>query len=142
MPDQPILITAFFYGLFMDEALLREIGLNPLERKQAFAPGYGLRIGQRATMEKSAQEQCHGILFSMTAAEIEQLYSSDSVADYISQTIQVVTVNGEKMNVACYLLPMEKITGSNPDYARNLAIAAREANLPESSIREIESWID
>ena len=40
----------FFYGLFMDEELLRGKGLNPKNAEPASVDGLALRIGQRAAL--------------------------------------------------------------------------------------------
>ena len=42
-------IDVFFYGLFMDEALLRGKGLNPLDRRVASVENFRLAVGARAT---------------------------------------------------------------------------------------------
>lgn len=40
----------FFYGLFMDEDVLRDRGVSPLRPRSAVVPGYRLRIGRRALL--------------------------------------------------------------------------------------------
>ena len=41
-------ITVFFYGLFMDEELLKAKGVQPTSLRQGCVRGFALRIGQRA----------------------------------------------------------------------------------------------
>ena len=48
MPSRPA--DVFFYGLFMDEDLLREKGLNPQRAALASVDGLALRIGKRAAL--------------------------------------------------------------------------------------------
>jgi hypothetical protein len=43
-------IDVFFYGLFMDDALLREKGINPVDRRMASVENFSLVIGARATL--------------------------------------------------------------------------------------------
>ena len=43
-------IDVFFYGLFMDDALLREKGVNPVDRRMASVENFSLVIGSRATL--------------------------------------------------------------------------------------------
>ncbi len=38
-------IDVFFYGLFMDDALLREKGINPVDRRMAFVENFSLVVG-------------------------------------------------------------------------------------------------
>ena len=54
MYTQPIqgvqVVRVFFYGLFMDESLLATKGIEPSEVNLNFVDGYGLHIGERATL--------------------------------------------------------------------------------------------
>ena len=45
-------IDVFFYGLFMDDALLREKGINPVGRRKASLENFCLLIGARATLSE------------------------------------------------------------------------------------------
>lgn len=67
-------INVFFYGLFMDEALLREKDLNPTNARLASVGDFALVIGQRATTVPSVGDTVHGVVFSLTHEEIERLY--------------------------------------------------------------------
>lgn len=46
-------LDVFFYGLFMEVAVLRKIGLTPVNPRRAYVEGFALRIGQRATLVPS-----------------------------------------------------------------------------------------
>ena len=41
-------IDAFFYGLFMDQTLLKSLGIKAQSPRAGSVPGHALRIGQRA----------------------------------------------------------------------------------------------
>ena len=71
-------IEVFFYGLFMDEELLRSKGVHPVNVRMAAVPGFELRTGQRATLQ-NANACAWGVLMQLTHAEVEQLYSEPSV---------------------------------------------------------------
>lgn len=43
-------LDVFFYGLFMDADLFEAKGLRPRDPRRARIEGYGLRIGERATL--------------------------------------------------------------------------------------------
>ncbi|MGI9305084.1 MAG: hypothetical protein ACR2RB_20615 [Gammaproteobacteria bacterium] len=64
--------NVFFYGLFMDMDLLREQGLQPDDPRQARLDGYGLRIGERATLVASQREQVFGIVAATGSARATQ----------------------------------------------------------------------
>lgn len=131
----------FFYGLFMDEDLLKQKGLHPLDARPAYVVGYGLRIGERATLEKSAGERSYGSVIQLSEDEIDVLYSEENVADYLPEEITTTDLNGVRMSALSYILPMEKLTGRNKEYAEALAVIAGKVGLPAEYIREIKSWI-
>ena len=80
-------IDVFFYGLFMDEALLREKGLSPEGRRPARVEGFRLVIGERATLVPCAGAEAHGVLFSLTPGEVDALYSEASVSAYRPEAV-------------------------------------------------------
>ena len=132
--------SVFFYGLFMDEDLLTGKGFHPSNRKLASANGYGLRIGEKATLVKSESEISYGIVMDLSEDEIENLYSSPGVTDYVQEDIEVTDFDGNTYNVQCYNLPVSKLTGSNSEYAKSLSVAAQKMGLPKSYINQILTW--
>ena len=133
--------TVFFYGLFMDVDLLKVKGLNPSNPELVCVEGYGLRIGERATLEASAGEHAFGSIMELDDEELAVLYGEKSVADYVPEQLVATGMQGKSLEVTSYILPMEKVTGSNSEYAGLLALAARKVGLPDDYIDEIETWI-
>jgi len=68
-------IDVFFYGLFMDEAILRDKGVDPRGRRVASVENFCLLIGARATLWPCADGAAHGVVFSLTHGEVDALYS-------------------------------------------------------------------
>jgi hypothetical protein len=133
--------TVFFYGLFMDKDLLVDKGLHPSDSRIAYVVGYGLRIGERATLENSVSERAFGSIMQLHNEELELLYSEKSVADYIPEEITAIDDEGHSLDVISYILPMENVSGSNSKYAKALSLAARKIGLPIEYVAEIEKWI-
>jgi hypothetical protein len=133
--------SVYFYGLFMDEDLLKEKGLNPSAAKIAYVTGYGLRIGERATLMQSSQERSYGSVIQLDEEEIEILYGDKSVEDYIPEEVTAIGTNGSSLAAMSYILPISKLSGQNREYAKSLAVVARKIGLPEEYIDEIEKWI-
>jgi len=133
--------TVFFYGLFMDVDLLKDKGLNPSNPELVCVEGYGLRIGERATLEASAGERAFGSIMELDDEELAVLYGEKSVADYVPEQLVATGMQGKSLEVTSYILPMEEVTGSNSEYAGLLALAARKVGLPDDYIDEIETWI-
>ncbi len=133
--------AVFFYGLFMDEELLKKKGLNPQKIRPACLKGYGLRIAERATLEQSESESSYGTVMQLTQHELATLYDSDGVADYLPKTVTIIETNGKTTEVESYILPMDKTSGRNSQYAQSLAAVAKKLKLPDDYIKEIETWI-
>ena len=119
--------SVFFYGLFMDEYLLIGKGFHPSNRKLAFANGYGLRIGEKATLVKSVSESSYGIVMDLSEDEIDRLYSASGVSDYVPEQIEVTDKDGNTYKVQCYNLPVSKLTGSNRE-VHKVIICRRSKN--------------
>ena len=133
--------SVFFYGLFMDEDLLKEKGLNPSAAKISYVTGYGLRIGERATLMQSSQERSYGSVIQLDEEDIENLYGDKSVEDYIPEEVTAIGTNGSSLAAMSYILPISKLSGQNREYAKSLAVVARKIGIPEEYIDEIEKWI-
>jgi hypothetical protein len=125
----------------MDEDLLKNKGLNPMDFKLACVAGYGLRIGERATLEISKTEEVFGSIMKLRAEELRQLYGEESVADYIPTRLSATDMEGNHVETISYILPMERLSGRNPKYARALSLVARRVGLPSTYLKTIEAWI-
>ncbi len=131
-------VRAFFYGLFMDESLLASKGLRVSRSAVGYVDGYGLRIGRRATLVPYQTERAYGVLMTLRAADLRALYSDDTVADYVSESVSVVLADGTVESAACYNLPEGKLEGANPEYANSLLMLAARLGLPDDYLRQIK----
>jgi hypothetical protein len=131
-------IDVFFYGLFMDEALLREKGLNPINRRLAAVENFALVITQRATLIPSAGNVVHGIVFSLTHDEIDRLYADTSVSMYRPEAVLAQLADGSTAPCLCFNLPaVHTDEERNLAYATKLRTLATQLNLPESYVQMI-----
>ena len=62
----------------------------------------------------------------MQAKDVEALYSDESVADYIAESVSVVLSDGSLASAICYNLPEHKLEGTNFEYALSLLSLAGE----------------
>ncbi|MGV6827010.1 MAG: gamma-glutamylcyclotransferase family protein [bacterium] len=134
--------TVFFYGLFMDPELLRSENLNPRNIEIAYVKDHQLVIGQRASLIAKQQARAFGTIMNLDNAEITKLYAGDGLDDYTPHKVMTSKVNGESIEAITYILPSDKLVGSNNDYARELASVAEKVGLPASYINEIKRWIE
>ena len=130
-------MKVFFYGLFMDEGLLAKKGIVPSDAVVGYVDGFGLRIGERATLLRFAGTRAYGVMMEISSVEVKNLYSESSVADYVPEPVTVQLVDGSQVEASCYILPGDKITGTNKGYAEALLDLAKELDLPESYLGEI-----
>ena len=108
----------FFYGLFMDEELLRGKGLNPQRPELASVDGLAVRIGQRAALVPAPGGRVHGVVVSLTLAELDRLYSDPSVQEYEPQAVLARLAAGGVVAALCYNLSRPPSpTERNPEYA-------------------------
>lgn len=132
-------IDVFFYGLFMDDGLLREKGMNPLNRRKALVENFSLLIGARATLVPRAGQTVHGVLFSLTHAEVDALYAEASVSVYRPEAVSAQLTDGSIIPALCFNLPAPPAaTERNPQYAAKLRELAGRIGLPASYVSSIE----
>jgi hypothetical protein len=129
MPSR--LADVFFYGLFMDQDLLRAKGLAPQNVELASVPGFALRIGQRAALVPHPSGRVHGVVMSLTLAELERLYSEPSVQAYRPQAVLAHLASGGTIAALCFNLPEAPSPAErNPEYAAKLRSVGQKVGLP------------
>ncbi len=131
-------IAVFFYGLFMDEALLREKGINPQNRRMAMVENFSLVIGERATLVPHSGRRAFGVLFSLTHAEVDALYAEASVSVYRPEAVAAQLADGSVIPALCFNLPVAPASDErNPQYASKLRALAERIGLPQSYVSDI-----
>jgi hypothetical protein len=129
----------FFYGLFMDQDLLRAKGVEPKNVELAAVDDLVLRIGQRAALVPAAGARVHGVVMSLTLAELDRLYSEPSVQAYKPQAVLARLASGGTVAALCYnLLQPPSPAERNPEYAAKLRIVAEKVGLPELYVASLE----
>ena len=134
-------IRVFFYGLFMDESLLASKGVRLTSSTIGYVDGYGLRIGERATLVPEANGRAYGVLMEIASDDAAALYSEQSVADYVAEPVVVTLPRDTQVPAVCYNLPAAKLVGTNPEYAAALLKLATRLGLPDSYLRHIRNAI-
>ncbi|HKC63057.1 MAG TPA: gamma-glutamylcyclotransferase family protein [Pyrinomonadaceae bacterium] len=132
-------IDVFFYGLFMDDALLRGKGIDPKNRRVAWVDNFFLAIGERATLVPCAGgHRVYGVLFSLTHAEVDALYSESSVSAYRPEAVLAQLAEETIIPALCFNLPSPPSTDErNPEYASKLKELASRIGLPPDYVSSI-----
>ncbi len=132
-------IDLFFYGLFMDEALLREKGIRPKNRRVASVDNFCLVIGARATLVPCTGQTVYGVLFSLTHDEVDTLYSETSVSVYRPEAVVAQAADGTAAPALCFNLPLPPSAEErNPQYVAKLRELANRIGLPPSYASSIQ----
>jgi hypothetical protein len=132
-------VDVFFYGLFMDEELLRSKGLDPKWVELATVDDFELRIGERAALAPAAGGRVHGVVASLTMTELSRLYSEPSVQAYKAQAVLVQLSTGGTSAALCYNLAEPPARDAwNPEYASRLRAVALKTGLPAEYIASLD----
>ena len=131
-------IAVFFYGLYMDEALLRRKGIVCYGRQLASLPGYQLLVGQRATLAPAEGARAHGVLAAMTHGDVDRLYTDPVVASYRPEAVLVEAADGTRAVALCFNLPtVPEQQVRNAEYAEQLRAVAESVGLPKDYVAKI-----
>lgn len=131
-------VDVFFYGLFMDQDLLREKRLAPENVELASVTGYALQIGRRAGLVRRESETVFGTVMALTPAEIARLYGEGGFQDYKPIPVLARRKDGSLTPALCYNLPVPPATNErNADYARRLKAVGQKVGLPEEYLQSI-----
>ena len=127
----------FFYGWFMDAALLREKGARPRNRRLAWVDGYRLVIRARASLVADPPARAHGVVMTLTDEELDRLYAEPGVRDYRPEKVRVGLADGGTATAVCYNIVANPAAAPNPEYLARWKIIAAEVGLPADFIAAI-----
>ena len=121
----------FFYGLFMDERVLREKGVHPRASRKAVVNGYRLKIGERAMMLPEPSSQVFGMVHVLTEREVDLLYAEPGLDMYRPETVVATFEDGSTRSVTTFNLQQttteEKV---NTEYAMKLQRVLERLGFP------------
>jgi len=133
-------VDGFFYGLYMDVEVLRELGVVPLGPRRAYVDGFVLRIGGRATLLPSPGSRVYGMLFALTHAELDRLYTAPGLEQYRQEAVLAQPLERKTPTPAlCYNLREAPASHErNPEYAARLQRALRRLDFPPEYVASVE----
>ena len=131
-------VDAFFYGLFMDESVLRKTGVTPSDPRRAFVVDFALRIGQRATLVPSKGATAFGMLMSLTHADLDILYGGPGLEHYKAEAVVARTLEGLSLPALCFNLPeAPSPEEQNPEYVASLKSVLNKLGFPREYIESL-----
>lgn len=135
-------MNVFFYGLFMDRDILSKNGIHPTNPRKGHLNDYTLKIGARASLIPCKEEKAYGVVMEVGEDELTKLYAEESVADYVPEPVEITTESNEHVMATCYNLPLELLSGTNPEYARSLYKLAKKLGFPDTYLKRIEKMMN
>ena len=121
----------FFYGLFMDERVLREKGVEPRDSRKAVVHGYELRIGRRAMLLPQLSSKVFGMVHTLTEREISSLYAEPGLEMYHPETVVATFEDGSTIPLTTFNLP-ETCADEEPnvEYTAKLRLVLERLGFP------------
>jgi len=122
--------NVFFYGLYMDEEILKSKGVKPRNKRRAIADGYALRLGNMATLLKKENATAYGMVYSLTHEEMDILYKNSGLTQYVNEALMVELENKSNIVTLCsVLLDAPKVDESNDEYYQKLVTCMKKYGL-------------
>ena len=134
----PLNTNVFFYGLFMDAAVLQAKGVHAPDGEVGVVRDWELRIGRRATLVPARGGSVHGVLMSLPLPDLDRLYAETSVQAYRPVAVIVESAHRPAVPAVTYVLPTAPAPDErNPEYAAKLRSLAERLSLPASYTQSI-----
>ena len=141
MPEAPV--PVFFYGSYMNRAVLADVGLVPATWETASLAGFDIRIAPRANLVRAAGQVVFGVLATATHAELTRLYEhAHSVLGevYLPEAVLVHTQAGIWQPALCYIAARMVERPPDPAYVERILEPARELGFPAWYLARLESF--
>ena len=142
MSDSPR-VWVFFYGSYMNRAVLAEVALAPEEWRPARLPGFDIEIAPRANLVRRGDSAVYGVLATATHAELERLYAhAHQVLGevYLPEAVLAEQLGGGLRPALCYIAPAMRAAPVDPAYVERILRPARELGFPASYLARIERF--
>jgi hypothetical protein len=136
-------VFVFFYGSYMNRAVLAEIGLAPKTWEVASLPGFDIRISPRANLVRSPGEVVFGVLAEATHAELDRLYAhARNVLGgvYLPEAVLVPRQSGAWQTALCYIAPHMVERKAELAYVERILQPARELRFPAWYLARLERF--
>jgi len=124
------LTEIFFYGLYMDDDILRERGIVPRNKRVGTVYDHRLRIGKYSTLMREVNTIAYGIICSLKHDEIHTLYTGCGLNHYVPEAV-IVKSDEHYIPALCYVLenpPSEE--ENNEAYFQKLSICMKQYGMP------------
>jgi hypothetical protein len=136
-------VAVFFYGSYMNRAVLAEAGLTPQSWQVATLAGFDIHIGPRANLVAAPGASVWGILATAVHAELDRLYTHarDVLGEiYLPHPVLVESAPKSYSPALCYICPDMEARPAARDYIDRILAPAREHGFPADYLQRIERF--
>jgi hypothetical protein len=137
-------VWVFFYGSYINFAVLREVEVVPEQWEVARLHGFDIRIQPRANLIPSESHCVYGIVARCTHTELARLYAHarDVLGEvYLPEAVLVRTLAGLRRPALCYLCAEMVPRPADNAYVERIAGPAREFGFPDWYIARLRSFL-
>jgi hypothetical protein len=132
-------VAVFFYGSFMDRAVLEQRGYTPADVEVARLPGFDIRFAPLATLVPAGRKMSvYGLVATATHVELERIYGEAWVSSYRPEAVIVRTMAGRRLPALVYIAWGATPPAPSDDYIEHILRPAREYGFPETDLRRVE----
>jgi cation transport regulator ChaC len=136
-------VFVFFYGSYMNRAVLAEVDLAPATWEVASLQGFDIRISPRANLVRADGQMVFGVLATATHAELERLYAHARQVlgeVYLPEAVLVRAAGGRWQPTLCYIAPRMDERPAEAAYVDRILQPARELGFPAWYLTRLESF--
>jgi hypothetical protein len=142
MAESPRRVRVFFYGTFMDPAVLSEHGVAASDVMAASVSGFDLVVGPRVNLVRSDWACSYGALIAVTHDDLSALYAGLEErfgVQYLPEAVLARTRDGVHTPALCYIAHEMAAGKPDPAYVAHLAACIRALGLPDWYASRVES---
>lgn len=133
-------VDGFFYGLFMDVAVLEDLGVAPSDPRPAYVDDRSLVVGRRATLVVTPGTRSYGMVIALTHSDLERLYAAPGLEDYRPEPVVAHRLEGGSVTAVCYNLLEPPLPGeADGRYAAELRTLLTELGFPADYVASVGS---
>jgi len=128
------IVSAFFYGLYMDTDLLKSLGFHPVAAHKAVLRSYALDLFGPAKIVPRTGGIVWGNIVTLPGKDLIAMYSFEATRAYAPETVEVTDGDGNPISVCCYNLPKSDRDPFNHEYYEKLILTLKKLDFPSEYI--------
>jgi hypothetical protein len=136
-------VWAFFYGSFMNSQVMATANLIDPQIEIASLPGFDIEISPHANLVRRAGQMAYGLLVSITHAQLDSLYASQSAGEtYLPEAVLAIDAGGRFRPATCYIVTNMKPGVPEKSYLEKITAPAIAHGFPDWYVNRLRSFVD